>query len=470
MICFPLIPIVSLVIAAQAATTTHGQVRLAQGSPQSEERPRSAQRERRRAEEEQPGRVERLDGGEQRRRTDGEKPTPTVQQEWPPPRERAVSAAEEQIERDRGRLSRQRRRLEEDRIRLESEVGRQPAFNEQLREQEQHLELLESRLKARERILHDRRERGDFVGSDVRRLEDVQRRRHERVERGGVQVIEEPDKRVIVRKSGRSLIRHDEVERFRRLGHDLRTEHRPDGTILTIDSRSNDIQIVTEQAPEGQLLRRYRRNQGRETVLINNRTFYAAPGGLWRPFDPSELVVDVPEPKINFARSDYIVKYSSASQDDIYEALTAPPVGSLMRSYSSDEVRYSRSLRRYMRRIDLDDLSFEFGAWDLDQAAYRRLERVAHALERVISRAPNDIFLIEGHTDAVGSELDNLTLSDRRAEAVAIALTETFGIPSENLTTQGYGEQDLKIETESSEGANRRVSVRRITPLISQMN
>jgi len=68
----------------------------------------------------------------------------------------------------------------------------------------------------------------------------------------------------------------------------------------------------------------------------------------------------------------------------------------------------------------------------------------------------------------VGSELDNLSLSDRRAESVAEILTETFGVPPENLVTQGYGEQFLKIPTQAAERANRRVAVRRITPLMAQ--
>ena len=38
-----------------------------------------------------------------------------------------------------------------------------------------------------------------------------------------------------------------------------------------------------------------------------------------------------------------------------------------------------------------------------------------------------------------------------------------FQVPPENLTTQGYGEQHLKVPTEGSECANRRVTARRIT-------
>ncbi len=74
--------------------------------------------------------------------------------------------------------------------------------------------------------------------------------------------------------------------------------------------------------------------------------------------------------------------------------------------------------------------------------------------------------MVEGYTDATGADEDNLSLSDRRAESVAVALTEQFKVPPENLVTQGYGEQYLKVDTQGPEEANRRVAVRRITPLI----
>ena len=92
----------------------------------------------------------------------------------------------------------------------------------------------------------------------------------------------------------------------------------------------------------------------------------------------------------------------------------------------------------------------------------------AQAVQRILKRNPDEVFLIEGHTDAVGSDIDNLSLSDRRAESVAIILSDTFRVPPENLTTQGYGEQYLKVPTEGPSRENRRVAVRRITPLLSR--
>ncbi len=74
--------------------------------------------------------------------------------------------------------------------------------------------------------------------------------------------------------------------------------------------------------------------------------------------------------------------------------------------------------------------------------------------------------MIEGHTDAVGNDVDNLSLSDHRAESVAGNLTNVYQIPPENLVTQGYGEQFLKVPTPGPSLVNRRVTVRRIGPLL----
>ncbi len=70
------------------------------------------------------------------------------------------------------------------------------------------------------------------------------------------------------------------------------------------------------------------------------------------------------------------------------------------------------------------------------------------------------MFLIEGHTDLVGSEAANLALSDRRAESVALALSEYFQVPPKNLVVQGYGEQYLKVNQEGDVRANRRAQRR----------
>ena len=51
-------------------------------------------------------------------------------------------------------------------------------------------------------------------------------------------------------------------------------------------------------------------------------------------------------------------------------------------------------------------------------------------------------------------------------ETVALALSQYFQVPPENLVTQGYGERFLKIDTQTSERVNRRAAVRNITGLL----
>jgi outer membrane protein OmpA-like peptidoglycan-associated protein len=123
-----------------------------------------------------------------------------------------------------------------------------------------------------------------------------------------------------------------------------------------------------------------------------------------------------------------------------------------------------------MRRVDLDTVTFDFGSWTLPEEQVGSMTGIAQAIQKALAANPNEIFLVEGHTDAVGPDEDNLTLSDRRAEAVAAALSERFGIPAENLTTQGYGEQYLKVSTQAAERQNRRATIRRITPLLQGQN
>jgi outer membrane protein OmpA-like peptidoglycan-associated protein len=296
------------------------------------------------------------------------------------------------------------------------------------------------------------------------RLDDLRDLRRERVEQGGRRtIIEEPD-RVIVREGDRYIVRHDETDRFRRAyeGADIRRERRGQNDV-TVVRRPNGIEIITIRDVNGNLVRRVRREPGgRQIVLIEN----ALPGRRERTYF-TEVVV-LPPPRIVIPRERYIVEVEYASQEDLFEAFTAPPIERIERRYTLDQVRQSPSLRERVRRVDVDTVTFDFGSWELSEEQARALTGVGEALRRAIERNPAEVFLIEGHTDAVGSEVDNLTLSDRRAETVATTLTEMFAVPAENLTTQGYGEQYLKINTQEPERANRRVTIRRITPLLRE--
>jgi outer membrane protein OmpA-like peptidoglycan-associated protein len=285
-------------------------------------------------------------------------------------------------------------------------------------------------------------------------INQLHQERHE-VREGNRVFIQEPG-RTIVQEGNRTIIHHNEVDRFAVDARDIHVDRRGNETV-TVVVRPDGVQIINTTDNEGHLLRRVRRGpDGREIVLVDN-SFAGA--------RPRDVFVELPPPVIRIPRDRYIVEANAADEAAIYDVLVAPPVEALEHRYTLDEVRYSEPLRARMPRVDLD-VTFDTGSWQITPDQAERLSVLADALNRAISRNPGEVFLIEGHTDAVGSDIDNLSLSDRRAETVAVALTEEFHVPAENLVTQGYGKQDLKVQTSGPERANRRVAVRRITPLI----
>ncbi|MFN3210676.1 MAG: OmpA family protein [Roseovarius sp.] len=118
--------------------------------------------------------------------------------------------------------------------------------------------------------------------------------------------------------------------------------------------------------------------------------------------------------------------------------------------------------------IALDAINFETGSAVIRPAEAEALSSLGNAMREAIAENPNQVFLIEGHTDTVGSASNNLALSDRRAESVALALTEYFDVPPANMIVQGYGEADLKIRQAGDIRENRRAAVRNITGLLNE--
>jgi outer membrane protein OmpA-like peptidoglycan-associated protein len=297
-------------------------------------------------------------------------------------------------------------------------------------------------------------------GQPLRRVDDIRKERKEVVE-GGRTIIREPD-RTIIRENGQTIIQHSEVDRFTFNAKNV-TVRREGNNNLTIVERPGGIQIVTVVDLDGRLIRRVRRDlQGREIILIDNR-----PGPNWQP---DNFFVELAPPVIRIPRERYILAAAGAVAADIFAILDEPPVEVLERRYSLDEIRYSDSLRDRMPRIDIDTVNFESGSWEVTPDQFDRLAPIADSINRLIARNPAETFLVEGYTDAVGSDVDNLSLSDRRAESVAVVLTNQFQVPPENLSTQGYGKEFLKIPTDGPERQNRRVAIRRITPLLMGQN
>jgi len=74
---------------------------------------------------------------------------------------------------------------------------------------------------------------------------------------------------------------------------------------------------------------------------------------------------------------------------------------------------------------------------------------------------PGRRFFIEGHTDSVGNDADNMRLSLRRAEKIKAYLAEKMGVPASLLEARGFGENNPVADNNTQAGRqqNRRVVI-----------
>ena len=106
--------------------------------------------------------------------------------------------------------------------------------------------------------------------------------------------------------------------------------------------------------------------------------------------------------------------------------------------------------------VTLGDVLFAFNKSELTAQAGPRLDKLAAFLKQF----PQRKLLVEGYTDAVGTDAYNMDLSARRAEAIRAALVQR-GIDTTRIVTKGYGKTYPVADNGSADGrtVNRRVEV-----------
>lgn len=107
--------------------------------------------------------------------------------------------------------------------------------------------------------------------------------------------------------------------------------------------------------------------------------------------------------------------------------------------------------------LSLLGLSFSSGRSALSPAGTALMQKVREAL----GRFPQAAILVEGHTDAQGSDSANLILSQDRADVVRQYLVSEFGLDAERITSIGYGEARPVATNETAAGRarNRRIDL-----------
>ena len=99
---------------------------------------------------------------------------------------------------------------------------------------------------------------------------------------------------------------------------------------------------------------------------------------------------------------------------------------------------------------------FETNKYNINSASKESLDK----LIGVFKEYPETDILVVGHTDSVGAEEYNMTLSKNRANSVTSYLTSN-GISNSRLTTNWFGETQPKHDNSTKEGRakNRRVNI-----------
>jgi outer membrane protein OmpA-like peptidoglycan-associated protein len=114
--------------------------------------------------------------------------------------------------------------------------------------------------------------------------------------------------------------------------------------------------------------------------------------------------------------------------------------------------------------VDLPaDVLFDFDNAEIRSEAVTTLDKVA----RLIKQSGNGLIQVNGHTDSIGADVYNTTLSERRATSVVRWLATNAGIDAGRLQAKGYGESRPIAQNTNPDGSdnpdgrqkNRRVEV-----------
>ncbi|HLJ46067.1 MAG TPA: OmpA family protein [Bryobacteraceae bacterium] len=106
--------------------------------------------------------------------------------------------------------------------------------------------------------------------------------------------------------------------------------------------------------------------------------------------------------------------------------------------------------------VNMSDVLFDFGKATLHPGTREKLAK----LSGIVLAYPGLHLQVEGHTDSVGSDEYNMTLSQKRSDAVRDYLVSQ-GISADAVTSQGFGKADPVASNDTAAGRqqNRRVEI-----------
>lgn len=103
-------------------------------------------------------------------------------------------------------------------------------------------------------------------------------------------------------------------------------------------------------------------------------------------------------------------------------------------------------------------INFEFDSTKILPHSYPLLDSVGQMMN--LKSVGQKRIIIEGHTDAIGDNDYNLSLSQQRAQAIKDYLETHFNVPAERMVITGKGETELYDANKPYNEINRRVQFR----------
>jgi outer membrane protein OmpA-like peptidoglycan-associated protein len=146
----------------------------------------------------------------------------------------------------------------------------------------------------------------------------------------------------------------------------------------------------------------------------------------------------------------------NVSSDQLIKELSPPAGAPTLRFRGLHLLTSQPAAEAQMPSVGLD-IQFKLNSSELTDQAKDQVKQLAEAIKS--EQLSKYHFLVEGHTDSLGSPSYNLALSKRRAQAVREYLVVEYHVPASRLEAIGRGSTMPINAADPANPANRRVQV-----------
>lgn len=233
--------------------------------------------------------------------------------------------------------------------------------------------------------------------------------------------------------------------------------HNPEGYTAAIAEAKRSAQKLTEVL---EIARSKGASEDVALLIWNQNRVLTTSSDALRASGAALTQANAESAKVMNRQSASIAALKSANREYANEEELKQKIAELQNTFSSDEAEIVKDGKKLVVR--LKQMQFASSRSELNPNSFATLRKV----ETLIAAVPVTQITVEGHTDSIGSEEMNKTLSEQRAEAVKKYLQSQGQTASLPLAAAGYGaERPLTTnKTKLGRATNRRVDIVIETP------